>query len=258
MPQQKRPIEELGRPRETSSGAWLAHVQYRDALGQQRNIYGPNRASRYLAEQDLNCMRLAGAVFKDDREQTLKAMFSEAHRIQVAAEHANDPPGGIQDIAAHAKDIPASQTDDEEPADPEKIFDPEEWWQELQRGAITMADLNKPSEQVPEEDPSEALRNFRPMQGDVEKLLRILALRADPNVLRGTVTPLQNVMTFASADNLDPMRNLLLEHGAMETEEDKQRLKDRRRADVDDSIRRKEFFEDEREYNPWSARDMDF
>ena len=174
----------------------------------------------------------------------MKAMAGQARRLQ--------------DVAAHAKDIPASQTDDEEPADPEKIFDPEEWWQELQRGAITMADLNKPSEQVPEEDPSEALRNFRPVQGDVGKLRRILALRADPNVLNGTVTPLQNVMTFASADNLDPMRNLLLEHGATETEEDKQRLKDRRRADMDDSIRRKEFFEDEREYNPWSARDMDF
>ena len=147
--QQKRALEELGNVEETDTGsAWRARVQHRDAIGQLKQIHGPSRESRYLAEQDLNCMRLAGAVFKGDREQDLKAMFYEAHRIQAAAEHANV--------------LPASQSDDEEElADLEKIVDPDEWRQELQSGAITMDELNKPEEQASLEDPTEALRCFR-------------------------------------------------------------------------------------------------
>ena len=184
MPKQKSQWAELGGPEETASGAWLANVQYRDALGQQKHIRGPSRETRYLAEQDLSCMRRAGAIFKEDREQGLKAMIYEARRIQAAPGHANDPP--------------ASQSDDEEePADPEKIVDPDEWWQELQSGAITMDELNKPEEQPSLEDPTEALSRFRPIRDGVERLQQILALRADPNVLRENVTPLQMVMTFA-------------------------------------------------------------
>ena len=118
--------------------------------------------------------------------------------------------------------------------------------------------LNKPEQQWSLKDPTEALSRFRPVRDGVERLRQILALRADPNVLRENVTPLQMVMTFASAKNLDPMRNLLLQHGAKETDEDKKRLEVRRRADIPETIREKEFLEDEREFNPWGAHDIDF
>ena len=247
MPKQKSQWAELGGTEETASGAWLANVQYRDALGQQKHIRGPSRETRYLAEQDLSCMRRAGSIFKEDREQGLKAMFYEARRIQVAPGHANDPP--------------ASQSDDEEePADPEKIVDPDEWWQELQNGTITMDELNKPEpeKQASLEDPTEALRHFRPVRDGVERLRQILALRADPNILRENSTPLQNVMAWASPKNLDPMRNLLLQHGAKETDEDRKKLEVTWRAHAADLIRQREFFEDKREFNPWDGnRNMD-
>ena len=124
--------------------------------------------------------------------------------------------------------------------------------------AITMDELSKPEEQASLEDPTEALRRFRPVRDGVERLRQILALRADTNVLRENSTPLQVVMAFASPKNFDPMHNLLLQHGAKETDEDRKELEVTRRAHAADLVRQKEFFEDDREFNPWDGnRDMD-
>ena len=121
-----------------------------------------------------------------------------------------------------------------------------------------MDELNKPEAQTLLEDPTEALSRFHPAGENVERLRKILALRADPNVLRENVTPLQMVYGFASAKNLDPMRNLLLQHGAKETDEDRKELEVTRRAHAADLVRQREFFEDDREFNPWDGnRDMD-
>ena len=119
-------------------------------------------------------------------------------------------------------------------------------------------DKPEPEKQASLEDPTEALRLFRPVRDGVERLRQILALRADPNVLRENSTPLQIVMAWASAKNLDPMRNLLLQHGAEETEEDRKELEVTRRAHAADLVRQREFFADDREFNPWDGnRDMD-
>ena len=121
-----------------------------------------------------------------------------------------------------------------------------------------MAEISKPMAQEPITDPTEAIKKFRPFRDGVQRLREILELRAAPNATIGTVSILQNVMCFASADNMEIMHKLLLEKGAVETDADKKRLEERRRADVSDSIREKEFFEDEREFNPWDGRWLDF
>ena len=77
------------------------------------------------------------------------------------------------------------------------------------------------------------LSKFRPARGTAEDLRKLLQARADANIcLSGDVHPLMKVMTFAAADHVGAMRELLLAHGAVESEEAKERWALRRRADA--------------------------
>ena len=55
------------------------------------------------------------------------------------------------------------------------------------------------------------------------ELKRILELRADPNATlpNSKIRPMDNILTFSPADKISIMREMLLEHGATETAEDK-------------------------------------
>ena len=60
-------------------------------------------------------------------------------------------------------------------------------------------------------------------------------------------------MTFAVPRNVVMMRDLLLQHGAMETEEDKERWLLRQETDVYERHRERVFFEDDRHLRPCGA-----
>ena len=69
----------------------------------------------------------------------------------------------------------------------------------------------------------------------------------------GNISPLQNIMTFASMRDVVEMRTLLLKHGAKEHEEDKSRWDLRQRADAAEKIRlnNDRSIMNERDYYSW-------
>ena len=67
-----------------------------------------------------------------------------------------------------------------------------------------------------------ALQAFRPIKARPQDLEHILACRADPNkplTVPGDISPLDKVLTFALPEHAEKMRQLLLDHGANESEE---------------------------------------
>ena len=92
------------------------------------------------------------------------------------------------------------------------------------------------------------IETFRPIRESVDELRRLLDLKADPNasVSADFLSPLQLVMTFAPPATVVKMRDLLIERGAIETEEDKKRWVVRQDTDSYESHRLKAFFEDDR------------
>ena len=69
----------------------------------------------------------------------------------------------------------------------------------------------------------------------------------------GRVTPLQNILTFATERDVEAMRELLLMHGAHESEEDGRQRAVRQKADFCENARLSEHYDDPRGFNPWSA-----
>ena len=96
---------------------------------------------------------------------------------------------------------------------------------------------------------------FRPVISRPSDLKHLLESRADPNmpIAAGKISPLQNIMTFASMKDVVEMRTLLLKHGAKEHEEDKSRWDLRQRADAADKIRlnNERSIVNERDYYSW-------
>ena len=79
--------------------------------------------------------------------------------------------------------------------------------------------------------------------------------RADPNLplKPGDITPLRNVMSFAKMNNVAEMRDLLLQHGAEEKDEDKARWELRKRADFYERIRINNYNSIDKDYDPCSG-----
>ena len=100
------------------------------------------------------------------------------------------------------------------------------------------------SQQAPltQEEANEALRKFRPILSTPAALEHILACRADPNppLAESDISPLRKVIAFASGQHVAKMRELLLEHGAEETEEDRERWRICEKAWLCENIRLRE------------------
>ena len=91
------------------------------------------------------------------------------------------------------------------------------------------------------------LTRFRPARETVEDLRALLQARADPNItLPGDIHPLAKVMTFANSDRVVPMRDLLLQAGAVESDGDKERWASRRKADACEGAWLRNFHQDPR------------
>ena len=80
------------------------------------------------------------------------------------------------------------------------------------------------------------LRDFRPSQNTPATLQTILSTRADPNIIVGSngMTPLHNIVAFARRAHVRDMRRLLLDAGATESDDVKERWEIRCRADASD------------------------
>ena len=97
--------------------------------------------------------------------------------------------------------------------------------------------------------------SYRPIRESVEELQRLLEARANPNAPFPPthISPLRHVMLFAPPDKVDAMRDLLLEYGAKESKDDKDRWQIRKDADLHELHATKTFYEDDRHLSPVGA-----
>ena len=98
------------------------------------------------------------------------------------------------------------------------------------------------------------LLTFRPVISKPSELKYLLESNADPNmpIPSGKITPLRNIMSFAPTHYVFRMRDLLLEYGAKESEEEKKRWVLRQLADKAERIRMNDERDivNERDYTP--------
>ena len=99
------------------------------------------------------------------------------------------------------------------------------------------------------------LSRFRPIHGKPSELKHLLESKADPNMplKSGDITPLRKVMCFAPEKYVANMRDLLLEFGANESDDDKKRWELRQRADFAEKIRISNEKNIDKDYDPWSG-----
>ena len=99
------------------------------------------------------------------------------------------------------------------------------------------------------------MNTFRPIKESVAELKRLLEAKANPNapIPANRISPLQHVMMLAPSDKVGAMHNLLLQYGAKESKEDKERWLIRQDADLHELHCTKTFYEDDRHFCPVSA-----
>ena len=212
-----KPLVELGNV-EGADGVFRADVQYRVTSGSNVHIYGPKRGVRHRTETDLDQIRAAGAV-GNTREHGLEIMAAEARRMQLSAQFEAEARAEMQRRrATEDQETALSGVSDEEPED-----DP--WLQDYPSPRAEEVTATPLSQKTPltREEADHELKHFRPIRSYPHHLEHILACRADPNkpCVRGDISPLRKVLTFAQENHVEKMRELLLEHGANETEEDR-------------------------------------
>ncbi len=97
------------------------------------------------------------------------------------------------------------------------------------------------------------MQTFRPIKARPEDLEHILSCRADPNAISttpGDISPLNKVFTFAREEHVAKMRELLLQHRADESDEDRKRWVTSRRAALFERVRIQEYRDDPRAHDP--------
>ena len=184
-------------------------------------------------------------------------MAAEARRLQERA----DFEARVLYVSTYSStaeaDLPTPAVDnqsleDMELEDSQEYFnDVDELWQEIDEHGRLLC--WQPPPNLPVADPKDTveatalLSKFRPARGAVEDLKKLLAAGADPNItLSGGMHPLSKVMTFAHADRVGPMRDLLLQAGAVESEDAKEQWKIRHRADACEEAWMRNFHRDPR------------
>jgi len=253
MPRSKPDLSELGSV-ELHGGEFRAHLQFRDGVDQKVQIRGPSRTTQEHAQQDLEQIRKA-AEKAETREEGLKIMEAEARRIKISAEYQSEIQQTIERMASQEiideSDYEDERSDHSEPEwmkeYPSEEDSPEEV---LQSTRPTLTPLEATAE----------LTRFRPIHGKPSDLKHLLECKADPNMplKTGDISPLRKVMSFAKERYVAEMRDLLLQHGANESDKDRERWDLRQRADVAEKIMKNNYENIDKDYNPWSGNDMDF
>ena len=231
MPPKSKPSSDLGSIEQTGPGTFRAHIQHRSAAGKYVHAVGPKRTSRTRAEIDLEQIRLSSTAGKT-REEGLEIMAAEARRIQISAQFEAEAEMQRQREATCGAPFEFFSDDEDEPwlMDYPPPGEEEAPPPVSQQGPLTPEEAN------------EALRKFRPIWSTPAALEHILACRANPNppLAEGDISPLRKVIAFASGQHVAKMRELLLEHGAEETEEDRERWRICEKAWLCENIRLRE------------------
>ena len=226
-----------------TSNCFRAHVQRRASSGQKQHIIGPRRVDKRKAEQDLEAIREAS---RDPN--AWDAMAAAARRLQERAEFEGKVAVCAAAITSESNALPVKQSEpdedtdssDSQPYDPNAYYnDANELWQEIDEEGRLPPNYTRPP-RIPVADPKDSieattlLNKFRPTRMTAADLQKLLTARADPNIMLGDgdIHPLMNVMTFAPADSVCEMRDMLLSAGANETEDLRKRWVIRKRADA--------------------------
>ena len=164
-------------------------------------------------------------------------MKAEATKIKMSAEYQREIQESLRRMSSKDIHNESDYEDDDDASDhseppylKEHIVDdsPEE-------------DETSPKEQLPLTpiDATAKLLTFRPVISQPSDLKYLLECRADPNmpIPSGKITPLRNIMSFAPTNYVVRMRDLLLEYGANESEEEKERWVLRQLSDKAERIR---------------------
>jgi hypothetical protein len=250
MPPKHTPIAEMGNTVE-AEGAFRARVKHRRDTGEQATILGPRREHRSRAEADLVQIRAAGAV-GNTREQGLQIMAAEARRIQVSAQFEAEVRVAVQrQRSAEEPEVDPYDMSDMEPED-------EPWLADYPSPRAADVSSPPPSQKQPltPHEADVALQAFRPIKARPEDLEHILACRADPNkplTVPGDISPMLKVLTFARAEHALKMRQLLLDYGTVESEEERKRWVTHQRAAIREAIRIRESRVVVRDYDPCGA-----
>jgi hypothetical protein len=213
-----------------------ARVQYTDSSGARKDMYGPVRHDARRAQADLETIR-AAAASKPARPEYFEAMADEAHRLQ---KHAAFEAEVAIAVGREQRDRKHMQTDSESELgnnadtihdEPFPSYDVSTA-EARERLVTAPRPRKKPRKELPPANRLEAttrLAQFRPFIARPADLRALLEARAEPNVCigAGSVTPLQNVLTFAQACDVAEMRLLLLEYGASQSMEDRDHWKTR-------------------------------
>ena len=85
MPFDKAALSNLGGT-EVHKGEFRAHLQYRNEIGTNIHIRGPNRTTEDEAQKDLRQIRAAGAI-GTTREESIKIMEAESKRMKISSEY---------------------------------------------------------------------------------------------------------------------------------------------------------------------------
>jgi len=184
-------------------------------------------------------------------------MEAEAKRIKLSAEYQSQIQETLQRMASKDS-LEESEYEDDDISD----------YSEPPYLKEHLVD-DSPEEEITQNDqlpltPIEAtakLSKFRPVISKPSDLKYLLECKADPNmpVATGNITPLKNIMSFASTPHVVQMRNLLLEYGAKESEQEKAWWELRQSADRAELIRinNERSIINKRGYIQWSAGGME-
>ena len=203
------------------------------------HICGPRRGDKRKAEEDLEAIRSAAR-----NPDAWSAMAAEAHRLQERAEFEGRVAAYVSGYTCATEPsmppaVESQSLEDTQPYDSQEYYnDVNELWQEIDEEGKLPASYAPPPP-ISLADPRDVLEatallsKFRPARMSAEDLKKLLDAKADPNItLSGDIHPLMKVMTFAAAETVGPMRDLLLQAGAVETNELKERWVIRCRADA--------------------------
>ena len=175
-----------------------ADIQFRNEAEEKKHIRGPHRHTEKEAQKDLDQIRAAGAV-GTTREEGLKIMVAEARRIQIYADY---QPQIKQQIKQTVKRMASKDLADESDyEDDDDISDHSEppYIKEYPDEDSPKDGMSQPMPLTPLEATAK-LSRFRSVISRPSDLKHLLESRADPNmpIEAGNISPLQNIMTFAS------------------------------------------------------------
>ena len=201
-----------------------------------KRFAGPVAASERRAQIDLDKLRAAGQG-KHIQSDGFAAMRAENLELHSEADMENRVAFGAEQYELQRM---AHKTED---SDPESGGDDDDGYEDPYADIDVKAFVKQLEEQqdkniVQKPPPTDAndatvqLACFQPIKEAPEALRAILAARADPNIVVGdSLSPLRRVIAFARPRDAAAMRDLLLQHGAAESQFEKQRWHERQAAE---------------------------